>query len=382
MTIVRNKEQSTAEKAVVLLSCSNCQKESIHESHIQKGYKWWRADRADIYHLFPEARSFIVQEMAWVKLREVPWNRLKWQRPGWMEAKSAWIQNVLLRNENARLTKPLATERSTPLGTVIEAQTAIGKFFLKCTPPWQNDAAYTNILSSIAPQYVASPVAIDIEEETMLTRDYGSILVPALFDDEKTIELTRDFVKFQRIATERIEEVVRAGMPDCRENGLKKRMDWASTRPLLDTIAKRAKHTEAVQFFRENLEHLKQEVKTLYASGVPSTVTHNDLYMSNVYKSQDDDRYMFFDWVEGYVSHPMAGVLDGLSFEEYIKEWEIFLRRGDLSTVFESAQKVRLIISLVLTITEAEITEEPEATDSVERVADKIQSVFHCYRDS
>ncbi len=64
------------------------------------------------------------------------------------------------------------------------------------------------------------------------------------------------------------------------------------------------------------------ELNKLEALQLPDCVAHNDLWSSNVYKPASAENYMLFDFVEGYVSHPLVGYLSSFDKDRYLHEWK------------------------------------------------------------
>lgn len=387
MDVVKDMNGYLLEKAVVLVQFLSKREGPNEEWRViaQKGtgkeYEWVPLANADVYHLFPDAQAAITNEVMWIMRDRVPENRLRWQRPGWMNSSTSWMRKVLVRDLGALMVKPTLVERSTPFGTIIIAKTSQGNFFLKCTPPWQNDAAYTEALARVAPKFVAAPVAVDVGKQVMITSDYGEILIPSLFNDEDKTKLTLDFVNLQQEAVGKVDELVSAGLPDFRVHGLKKKLDWLVSCRSLEAMMEWKEYQKAIDFLQNNLVKLKEKVEELYRTGVPPTVAHNDLFLSNVYKKEGCDNFMFFDWVMGYVAHPLTGVLDGLERTVYIKEWEKYANVEGLETWLTFGQRVGMLIEFIVIIQEAEGVEEADHNEKIEEAGRKLNSVMQCFSD-
>lgn len=381
MPVKKDKVNYTLEKAVVLVQClfmkeecSTSERDDTRRGH-GKEYVWLPLADADIYHLIPDARKVIAEEIEWAMQGRLPENRLKWQRPGWMESIMIWMNDALVSNLGAQVIEPIYVERTTPLGTIIISVTKKGKFFLKCTPPWQNDAAYTEALARMAPKYVAVPIAVDVGNQVMITRDYGEILVPAIFDHTDQMNMTLDFVKLQQKVVGNVDELVRVGVPDFRLDPLLKQMDRITSHPALEAINERMEYQEATDFFRSNLDKLKVKVKQLHTSGLPPTMTHNDLILSNVYRKEGLGNFMFFDWVEGYVAHPLTGNLDGLEKNVYLSEWEKYANVQDLRKWCLLGRKVRILIECIINILKVEKVEKADRGKTLAEAGEGIKDV-------
>lgn len=385
MRLNRNNFNFTLEKAVVLVHAlsvevlhdANNNDDSQKESGNQ--YLWVPLRDASIFHAIADARKVVGEEIRWAMQAAVPLRRLRWQCPGWMESTLNWMQDILDRTVGVRITQKVFVERSTDLGTVIIAETSDGKFFLKCTPPWQNDASYTEALSKISPNFVAAPIAVDVQKQVMITKDYGKILDPHFLKQSERIKMTQDFVNLQRDAVGRVDELVRAGMPDFRLDAFLAKIARVVEHPSFLGLFEYSEYREGVNFLQHNVDKISAKVRDLYGSGVPATVTHNDLWASNFYKHANDERFLFFDWVDSYVAHPLASELDGLEKRTYITEWEKYTGKTNLQELVILGREVCILVGCIVSILIVEAVEEAGRKQAVEEAGKSVNSVMECF---
>lgn len=359
-----DKETRVYEKTVILMEApeNDC-------SFDEQGFQWISFEEAKVFHLINEAAEAIRREIRFA-LSAVPVNRLSWQRPGWFSATALWMEELLLRECNGSLTEDIKSLRSSELGVILQAKTTMGLFFLKCTAPTANDASYTQALSRIAPEYVAAPIVVDIKKQIMLSKDYGKILYTYNLSDVENAQLTRDYVRLQLATIDKTEDLIQAGIPDFRLHKLPGHIDRLAASLTFTSLGKSEESKGHVNYFRKSTEMFKEKLGKLgLDSDLPSTVTHNDLWSNNIYKTEDRENYMFFDFVDAYVSHPFASSISGLDSEVFLQEWS---RMSDeemekLRKCFGVGQALRALAGIVLELRDGKNAELPEADNFFDR---------------
>lgn len=363
----------TCEKSVVLLEFSEGVTTSESSDLVTTNHsdlRWTPADEAVVFHLVEEAAAVILKELRFIAEEIQPQNRKSWQRPGWFQMATSWMVHQLLTKCDAALTENIIQMRSSHLGVILKAETTKGRFFLKCTSDSGNDAAYTETLARLSPSYVNSPISVDIERQLLLTADYGEILDPCDFAEEKRCFLTSCYAQFQMDAMASVDELIFAGFPDMRVCKLIEHVDMLVSSAVFHSLQKvdETGHDE-VQMFRSTKQEIKAELKKLeQALSLRPTVTHNDLWCSNIYWNHDKGNYMFFDFVDSYISHPFASYIGVLNEKQYVKEWSVKtgMSLQELQELLNPGYMCHLLAVLVLRVQEARDVEFPESEESLD----------------
>jgi hypothetical protein len=243
------------------------------------------------------------------RLREdgkpVPALRPAWARDGWLEEAGDWIEASL-----AALGRPLSGRieqiRSWCLSSLLRVPTANGAVFFKATaasPLFADEGRVMGGLAELFPGNVPAPLAIDTPRRWMLLDDHG----PELGWDaplEVREDVLRVFARMQIESAERVEELLGLGCVDRRLDVLA-----AEGRALLDDEAALADldddEAERARAFGSRLDGL---CAALAESRLPDTLLHGDLHLSNV--AQIDGRYLFYDWTDASVGHPLFDLID------------------------------------------------------------------------
>ena len=372
------------EKTVLLVACALCKEERESKADVDlqtHGYQWIPIDQAHIFHADEEALAKTKEEMNWVMREAQPENRLSWQRRGWMASTVSWMLKQLESKCSAPKADDISHIRSSHLGTILRANTTTGCFFLKCTSALANDASYTQALGEIVPDYVAPPVAVDLKKQMMLTADYGEILSPWDLSDAERKRLTRSYVQLQIATIDRVEELITAGMPDMRVPKLLEHVDRLAGCCAFQSLGNSESSQKDVEFFCKNIDLFKAEIGKLETFEFPATVTHNDLTTSNIYKPDGKDNYMFFDFVEGYVSHPFVLWLQLLHEETYLREWSAWSEAGEdeLPKLLYTGGTCHLLALIILHLREAQAAEFPECEEHFGSVRSSLRKFNRCF---
>lgn len=309
---------STFEKSVVLLGTVGDRKDCAN------GYQWVSLDNTDIYHLFEEAQHAIRTELAWIAKGHEPSNRLTWERRGWYERASSWMKEQLKLHCEAEFQGSTIHLRSFQIGAIIQANTDHGRFFLKCNS-LRNDAAYTEVLSRVVPKYVAKPVVVDKKQGMMITADYVEILEPFFqFSKLEFEDMAGDYARLQKEAIWKVDELLEGGVPDFRPPKLLMLIDELIGCSVFLQLGDTERSVQDVRYVVGNSDVCKKVIQILIDSNMPATISHNDIFTSNVYRQVGCKQFMFFDWCDGAVVHPFCTSEPFLKHNTYFEEWREF----------------------------------------------------------
>ena len=158
-------------------------------------------------------------------------------------------------------------------------------------------------LAQLFPENVPSPLAFDSAHRWMLLADLG----PELGWDaplEVREDVLRVFARMQLESARHEDELLELGCVDRRLEVLA-----SEARDLLaDDASLAGLDTDEVAKARGLGSQVDGLCATLAESGMPNTLLHGDLHLSNV--ARLDERYLFFDWTDASVGHPLFDLID------------------------------------------------------------------------
>ena len=205
----------------------------------------------------------------------------------WRDEVLAWIAEVTGLHPTGEV-----TQRHRAWSTVLRVPTAEGPVWLKePTSGMASEVGLHALLARVAPDAVATPLAVDVERHRLLLPDTG----PSVLDDGQdpsealTATLPR-YADLQRRVAPHLDAIRDLGVPDATPPALPARYDEA-----LATIGGHG-HRDLVRAWSEQLD-----------GTAPGTVDHQDLHVGNVLR---DGR--FADWGDAVLAHPFASLLVAL----------------------------------------------------------------------
>ena len=363
------KRSFECEKTVMLMECLEEVPTAV------SNFQWIPLAEAKVFHLFESADAAIRKEIEWARIGSLPAKRLSWQRPGWFLQTVRWMQQVLNDSHKAQLIEPepVIGLRCSGYGVVLEGKTNKGSFFVKCTGPFANEAAYTDELGRAVSNFVARPIAAIREKQIMIMSDFGKILNPVhdCLKAEK-IAIIKDYARLQKETMSVVNELLNAGFPDFRLCALRGHLDRLVQDPLLDILKKSKAYCEYVNLFQSNISIFQEMAAELEKSNIPPTVTHNDWFFGNVYRKAGSESFMFCDWAEGLVSHPFIDMY--CHREHYLEEWEQYGTSDELIKWRRIAGRIGVLIEIVQRLREADAHEDPELQECLDAVGCRLES--------
>jgi hypothetical protein len=236
-----------------------------------------------------------------------------WEDPDFLAEAHGWIE------AHVHVTGEIEQPHVRPWSTVLRVPTNDGDVWFKATVPGLgHDAGVTSILAGLRPDIVLAPLALDLDRGWMILPDGGERLREVVERERhprRWLEIMPLYAELQIDAASHADELVAAGMPDYRASRLPDLADWAS------------KHVGVQAPDRSLLEQLAAD---LDATGIPSSVQHDDLHDGNVFV-RPGGGYAVFDWGDGCASHPFASLVVGLRGIAY--RFELAERDPDLERI-------------------------------------------------
>ncbi|NIV38583.1 MAG: phosphotransferase, partial [Anaerolineae bacterium] len=197
-------------------------------------------------------------------------------------------------------------------------------YFKASAPVLAHEPALTQALARWRPDCMPQILATDLARGWMLMSDGGARL-------RNLIQSGRDLWHWQRILplyaevqmelASRSHELLTLGALDRRLTVLPAQYEQL----LADTTAlcidrPEGLTAEAYQRLRALAPHVAAMCEQLAGYGIPETLQHDDFHDGNIFVR--NERYIFFDWGDGCVSHPFFTLLVTLRSIAYRLEWK------------------------------------------------------------
>ncbi|NUS57233.1 MAG: phosphotransferase [Streptomycetaceae bacterium] len=200
-------------------------------------------------------------------------------------------------------------EKIRPWGRVARITAADGVFWAKANRgDTRYEAPLVRLLGTLVPAHVVVPLAIDAERGWTLSPDGGSTLRATRagsFDRAAWERMLAEYAELQRSLEAHVPDLLAAGTPDQRPERVPEHLS-----ALLADAGIRAALGAELAAVEETLPTVTAVCDELAASGVRSTLQHDDLHDHNVLVR--DGRYAFFDWGDSSVAYPFATLLVAL----------------------------------------------------------------------
>jgi hypothetical protein len=288
-----------------------------------------------------------------------PLAELPWACPDWRSRAEAWIAAELDRAGLEPDGAP-AEVKIRPWSAVLRAPTSAGDVFFKANlPALGNEPALTRVLHRIDPEHVLPVLAEEPAELWMLQRDGGPTMRERFGggdDLDRWERMLALYAELQVRASAHADDLLGAGVPDRRPAELRRLFEGVvvAERGLPDSSEKLSEPERAhLLGLAGRVAELAAE---LAASGVPASIDHSDLHSGNVLAR--GDRYVFFDWHEGALTHPFFSMVvasrwlahkhgvepgstqDARLRDAYLDAWTGYASRESLRTTLDVALRI------------------------------------------
>lgn len=238
-----------------------------------------------------------------------------WRLPDWPSRADAWI-DAQLASLGIRRTGPTEHDRVRPWSTVLFVPSSEGLLRMKATAPLMaNDAGITAVLSTIAPDALLRPLAVDGPARLMLLPEGGPVLREQAGGGAQLADWERilpRMAELQRAAASHATELLTSGALDRRAavlpaqlNDLLERLD---DQP--DAGDARLRQDERERLLRVP-QPFAEACEELASYGVPDSIQHDDFHDANILLADAPSGfgYRFVDWGDAYVGSPFAVLL-------------------------------------------------------------------------
>jgi hypothetical protein len=215
-------------------------------------------------------------------------------------------------------------------------------WFKACMPVQAFEPRLTAALSERWPDRVTEVVSHE-DGQWLLMRDAGApfgTFDPYVNPPEAWERLLPLYAELQCNEAARVDEHLAGGVPDLRTETLPARYDEFVGRNL-------PLEPEELGRLRAFAPRFAELCAELASRGIPDSIQHDDLHMSNVY--EQDGRLRVLDWGDACVSHPFASLFETyrhlLAPECYPRLRDVYLEPwgSDLVDTFDLALRVGTI---------------------------------------
>ena len=223
---------------------------------------------------------------------------LLWDRA----AAEAWIRSRLVP------AGPIEIVHERPWATVMRVPLANGSAWFKaCAPVQDFEPRLTAALFGRWPDRVSEVLGHDEEHSWMLLADAGSPIKLLGNPPETWLTVLPLYAELQRGEAAHAGEHLAHGVPDLRIANLPARYEDLLRHDLpleRDDITK-------LRTFAPLFAELCGELEAL---GMPATIQHDDLHLTNVYAR--DERLRVLDWGDASIGHPFISLVETFRFLE------------------------------------------------------------------
>jgi len=234
----------------------------------------------------------------------------RWEGEDWRAGLEAWLVPALARR-GVRTTGPVVRDRVRFWSVVARVETDAGRVWVKENAPSQAfEAALVEAVHGLAPDAVATPLAVDTERGWLATADLG---LPMWHDEqvpplEDWVGVVQSFGALQRALADHADLVLATGLPTFPEHP-DAVLGWldglvAASRALPDADPRRLDDAEA-SAVAQGRGRIRDAAERLVAAGIPRSLQHNDLHLGNAFR-RGNGAVAFIDLGDALWTHPLT----------------------------------------------------------------------------
>lgn len=236
--------------------------------------------------------------------------RAAWARPGGIGATLAWADGALAAIGRPRV-GPMEQIKTWNLSSVVRLPTAADDVWCKSVPSFLTDeGSIIALVGADEPAMVPPVLASERASRTVLL---GDVAGQDQWDapTDLLLAMVDALARLQARWTDRVEELLGAGLPDWRAPALQRLVEALVARADVRAQLSDGEHAELDAL----VESLRDRFAALAACGIPETLVHGDFHPGN-WRS-DGRSLVLLDWGDVGVGHPMH---DMSSFEAYVPD--------------------------------------------------------------
>ena len=234
----------------------------------------------------------------------------RWESEDWLAGLEAWLVPALA-DRGVRTTGPPVRDRVRFWSVLARVETDAGRAWVKENAPSQAfEAALVEVVHGLAPDAVATPLAVDTARGWLATADLG---LPMWHDEqvppvEDWVGVVQRFGVLQHALAEHADAVLATGVPPFPEHP-DAMLAWldalvSASRALPDADPRRLDDAELGAVV-DGRERIREAAERLEAAGIPRSVQHNDLHLGNAFR-RANGAVAFIDLGDALWTHPLT----------------------------------------------------------------------------
>ncbi|MDP9134875.1 MAG: aminoglycoside phosphotransferase family protein [Actinomycetota bacterium] len=227
-----------------------------------------------------------------------------WTREPWLPSVERWLR-ATLPPLGYQLRGRAEQHKVWELSCVLRQPTDRGDVYVKAnltSPLLVDEAAILPTLTRLFPAHVAAPLAVEAEHGWLVTADFGTE-VGWTAPVEVRQAVVEQFAQLQLASIPYVGQLIRAGCLDRRPAWLAAQLPlWCAAELTGQWVG-----PDVAARLQAAVPGLVELCGELEADGLPATLAHGDMHMSNV--AQGPDGYRFFDWTDACVAHPFVDLI-------------------------------------------------------------------------
>jgi aminoglycoside phosphotransferase (APT) family kinase protein len=265
--------------------------EPVRDPHTAQARWWAREQLADLALVDPHDRAALE---AWFRDDE-PASLQPWQREGWFDRASAWIDEV----------QPDVTEvrqfATWCVSCILRVTSPRGRSWCKAVPAhWAREATVTAVLADLLPGMTPQVLALDAERGWMLLEDLDGVPADTLPVAERIVALGA-MGELHRAAADLTDGLLAGGCLDRRPNVLSDQIAALAQDPTVPITG------DLGERLRAAVPRLQELCAEMAGAPIQSTLVHGDLHAGNLMRVAD--RFVVFDWSDACIADPFVDVL-------------------------------------------------------------------------
>lgn len=233
---------------------------------------------------------------------EIPAERLDWERKGWFQHASDWVEGEL-QGAGLQLKSPVEQYLALrPQSVLLRAETDQGLYYMKaCSGAWPKEAVLSAALSERWPEWVPRPLSIEPRKNWLIMGDLSDPQAKPLDDDGFRVT-TEGLAGMQIESMSELDSLEKMGCPNWGAEKLTLFLnDLDRMYPMLGT-GFLALSSEELQQLGKAVNQLGRVVSSLEDFEIPNALVHTDFRPANLFPHTRG--YWITDWSAAVVSHP------------------------------------------------------------------------------
>ncbi len=234
----------------------------------------------------------------------------RWESEEWLAALESWLVPAL-DAVGVHTTGPVVRDRVRFWSVVARVETDAGRVWVKENAPSQAfEAALVEVVDTLVPDAVATPLAVDRHRGWLATADLG----PPMWHDEAVppladwLDVVQRYAVVQQVLADQAPAVLATGVPTFPESA-DDVLAWVEalvddSRSLPDADPRRLDDPEAAAVV-DGLPRIAAAAERLAASGIPPSLQHNDLHLGNAFR-RPDGAIAVIDLGDALWTHPLT----------------------------------------------------------------------------